>query len=56
MTTPVLRGWKEIAAYLKVSIKTAKSYRKKKLPIGKLGGVVSNTSDIDQWLKKNSRD
>jgi hypothetical protein len=48
----ILTTWKEIAAYLKVSVKTAKRYRKHKgLPVRKdpAGHPVIKKQVADKW-------
>ena len=53
--TDLLTGWKEIMAYLKISEKTAKRYRKHRgLPITKdpAGHPVISKKDADKWRLK----
>ena len=48
----ILVGWKEICAYLKVSEKTAKRYRKHKgLPVTKdpAGHPIIKKQSVDYW-------
>jgi hypothetical protein len=55
METPYLRSWKEIATYLKTSVRTVQRYEKIGLPIHriapmKVGGVFALRHEIDAWL------
>ena len=51
---PVLSGWKGIAAYLKVSVRTAQNLeRERGLPIRRVGGIKAPvsalTAELDEW-------
>jgi hypothetical protein len=51
----ILTGWKEIAAYMRISEKTAKRYRKHRgLPVGKdpAGHPVINKKIAEEWKMK----
>jgi len=46
----ILSGWKEIAAYLGISIKTArKLYKKSGLPVRVDGLAYSSTDSLRKW-------
>jgi hypothetical protein len=58
----ILRGWKEIAYYLGVSIQTAKNWEKDRgLPVIRckpyttFKKTFTSSSLIDQWIEKNIR-
>ena len=55
MDTPILRGWKEIAAFLKVHEQTAMKYANNEgLPVVKIdGNVFSTTIMIRRWILEN---
>jgi len=59
LNSRTLRSWREIAEYLKVSVRTAKRWREKfGLPVRftqeRQGGEIYAIADeIDQWLKEN---
>jgi len=53
---PDLTSWKEIAAYLKVSVRTAQAWEKDRgLPVNRLPGgrgrVMARTQDLDKWSR-----
>jgi hypothetical protein len=55
LSSPYLRGWKEIAVYLKTSVRTVQRWEKLGLPIHrvgpmKVGGVFALASEIDRWM------
>ena len=56
MSQPWLKGWKAIAAYLQITVKTAKTYHKKyRMPVHKLPGsmnaaVMAAKSQLDDWI------
>lgn len=54
--SPILNGWKEIAAFLKVHEETAQEMAKKRgLPVAKVGGrVFASRNAIEAWVVKNS--
>ena len=61
METKYLRSWKEIAEYLKTSIRTAQRYEALGLPIHRIrgmrmGGVFALKPELDQWLLKGGLD
>jgi len=49
----VLSSWKEIAAYLGVSVRTAQSWQERGLPVQRLPGgrsrVTARVADLEQW-------
>lgn len=50
--TEWLTGWKKIADYLDMSIRTAKEYHKKGMPVyKKLGSVQAKPKEIDEFIK-----
>lgn len=53
----VLIGWKQIAAYLRCAVSTARRQaRNKGLPVFRIGGSVrANVSDIKRWLEAQPR-
>ena len=57
----MLRSWKEIAAYLKVSVRAAQVWEKEKgLPVRRLGSaarspVVADSLEIDRWVEEQTR-
>lgn len=61
LTTDALSSWKEIAAYLKCSVRSAQRYRRiSGLPVSRLGSgprgrVIAFPKDLDWWLAKRSR-
>lgn len=50
----VLSGWKEIAAYLRCSVKTARARaRRRPLPVTRDGGAVYILrEDVDMWIRE----
>jgi hypothetical protein len=52
MTTDILNTWKEIAAYLKVSVGYAKRLAKKHpdFPVFKDERVFSTVTALDKWM------
>ena len=58
MDTPVLKGWKEIAAYLKVDPKTARKLESiHGLPVTKHERVVLSTIyALEKWIILTMRD
>jgi len=54
--SPWLKGWKSIAAYMGVHVRTAKHYHyQHKMPIHKMPGqasasVIALPAQLDQWL------
>lgn len=57
MSSPILRGWKEIAEYLKVHEDTAKRWFKKdRMPVNQRNGRVSADKDeLRAWEAKYER-
>lgn len=57
MASPILRGWKEIAEYLKVHPDTAKRWFKNdKMPVNQRNGRVSAIEDeLKAWEAKYKR-
>lgn len=56
---PPLQSWKEVAAFLGVSIRTAQYWeREKGLPVSRLptqnGRVSANPEDLERWRSRNS--
>lgn len=53
--TMMLSGWKEIAQYLRCSLRSAQRYQSIGLPIKRLhpgrGPVVAYSEDIDAWVR-----
>ena len=52
----VLSGWKEIAAYLRIGIRTAQRWESGGLPVsrpfpGRRSHVVADSADLDLWLR-----
>ncbi|HPL10546.1 MAG TPA: hypothetical protein PLQ77_07435 [Smithellaceae bacterium] len=57
--TEILTTWKEIAVYLRVSVKTAKRYRKNKgLPVQRdpAGHPTLHKQSADEWKLKAKTD
>ena len=53
MSSNVLTGWGQVAAYLQVSIQTAQTYAvKKKLPVVHNGCVRALKTELDKWACK----
>jgi len=53
--TEILTTWKEIATYLRVSVRTAKRYRKNKgLPVSRdpAGHPTIKKNTVDEWKIK----
>jgi excisionase family DNA binding protein len=53
--SPVLAGWKEIAKYLNMGVRTVQRYeRERELPVrrpaGGRGLVIATKRELDQWL------
>lgn len=46
-----LKGWKKIAKYLDVSVRTAQTYPGKGYPIYIKGGVRAKPSELDNFIK-----
>ncbi len=54
--TEWLTGWKKIAAYLDVSVRTARNYKKIGLPIYTLSGSAkAKTSELDHFIKLKNK-
>lgn len=50
-----LTGWKKIAKYLDVSIRTAQRYFKKGMPVNnKLGTIRAKPKELDNFIKKQA--
>ena len=50
--TSLLRGWKEIAAYLKCTRQTAEKYYKAGMPAYKVAGTMyADPQELDMWIK-----
>ncbi|RMG61148.1 MAG: hypothetical protein D6713_00960, partial [Deltaproteobacteria bacterium] len=46
-----LTGWKEIASYLGVHVKTAQRYAKELgMPVYSVGYIKARTDEIDAWI------
>jgi hypothetical protein len=50
--TEWITGWKKIAQYLDVSIRTAQN--KKHLPVYKNGGVRAKPDELDKYIKNET--
>ena len=59
MDSPYLRTWKEIAEYLKTSVRTAQRYEGLGMPVRRvplrLGGVFAVKAELDEWLINGRR-
>jgi hypothetical protein len=51
--TEWITGWKKIAKYLDVSIRTAQN--KKHLPVYRDGGVRAKPEELDKYVKKENQ-
>ena len=55
MDSPILRGWKSIAAYLDCSVATAKRLEPLGLPLTRFnGGVMASSNALEVWIIENS--
>lgn len=53
--TDWITGWKAIAAYLNVSIRTAQEYVKMGMPVFKiLGSVMAKPDEIDKFIREKN--
>jgi hypothetical protein len=57
----LLNGWKEIAAYLKTSVRTVQRWQLSGLPIvrpgnGARGSVIAYSEQVDRWLLSRGKD
>ena len=55
----LLNGWKEIASYLKTSVRTVQRWERCGLPVvrpgdGLRGSVVAHSEQVDQWLLRRT--
>jgi hypothetical protein len=51
-----LTGWKKIAKYLDVGVRTAQTYEIKGLPVyRKFGTVRAKPQELDDFIKNNKR-
>jgi hypothetical protein len=57
MTTDILNTWKEIAAFLKVSVKYAKKLAKKykDFPVWRDHRVFSTRQALAEWVEKRAK-
>jgi excisionase family DNA binding protein len=54
----MLSGWKQIADYLHVSVRTLKRWEKKlgKIPVWKVGNkILIDEDELIKWIKENSK-
>jgi len=57
MTEPrIYRGWKEIAARLRVGVRTARRWEQEHgLPVRRGPGIYVLEKELERWLKKQMR-
>lgn len=52
---PVLKGWREIAAYLAQSVATAQRWAKSGMPVARSGRyVIAEPDELNRWVGRES--